>query len=436
MKYEEAIEYQNLLKRLRRCTLGTKWKHSTAWYWLNRLLNTYGLRQDIITGRYRISKYLWFVISEPKVREIYASHIRDRQYQHALIDDIVYPTVTQRFITANCACQKGKGLKFCVDNFLRQLREFARIHGNQGYVLQCDIKGYFPNTDHDIACENIASLLDERTAKACQDVIRSFTEIEFAKLLMGTGLEKHVAHNAGHRISSYLVYGGNWKAAVKGLSRERVAIVEERIRRGGFKGVGLGSQVTQTTQIALLDDLDHYITETLGIKVYTRYMDDFTLVHESKEYLKECKEKISAFLAKKKHRLNTKTQLFPLSQTITLLHWKINVTITGKVVIHKQQGNINKERRKLRKQKRKMERGLMTMEAIENSFQCWQAGILEHGCYYQVLQVRRYYWNLFERRAPEWNSIGRALKREEQKILSSLPDHVQWECCVNGMLPQ
>lgn len=208
MEYNEAIEFQNLLKRLKRCTRGTKWKKSVAGYWLNRLINTYHLRREIILGKYRISKYLWFTITEPKTRDIYASHIRDRQYQHALIDDIVYPAATKTFIQANCACQKGKGTKFCIDIFVKQLREFSRIHGYEGYVLQCDIKGYFPNSNHDVVCRNIAQYVDPYTSRACEDVIRSFTEIEFAKLLVGLGMGRKTAHNAGHRISSYLIYGG------------------------------------------------------------------------------------------------------------------------------------------------------------------------------------------------------------------------------------
>ncbi|MBQ9698237.1 MAG: RNA-directed DNA polymerase [Acidaminococcaceae bacterium] len=436
MEYQEAIEYHNLLKRLKRCTRGTKWKKSVAAYWLNRLLNTRHLRREILSGRYRISKYLWFIITEPKRRDIYASHIKDRQYQHALIDDIVYPAVTRTFIAANCACQQDKGTKFCVDIFLAQLREFARIHGNNAYALQCDIKGYFPNSNHDIVSRNTAQYVDPYTARACEDVIRSFAEIEFTKILMATGAEKRDAHNAGHRISSYLIYGGDWKRVVKGLSSSQIAAVTERIRQGDFKGVGLGSQVTQITQIALLNDMDHYITEMLGIQVYARYMDDFILAHESKKYLGFCRDKITEFLAQKKLTLNPKTQLYPLSRGIILLHWRIRVGVTGKVVIHKHRSNIRKERRKLRKQKKLLDAGKISMTAIENSFQCWQAGILQQKCYMQVIQLRRLFYQLFNRRAPEWNAKRRELKRRDKVIISSMPTHIQMECCVDGMRPQ
>lgn len=431
MEYEEAVSFQVLLDALKRCTKGTIWKESTARYWHNRLRNTYILRKELLSEKYRISRYLWFTITEPKEREIYASYIKDRQYQHSLIDNIVYPAVIKTFIDGNCACQKGRGTKYCIDLLLRQLRKFAKVHGYEGYVLQFDIKKFFPSTNHDIASECIKGYVDQKTAKACSDVIRSFAEVEFAKLLMEHGMDKKSAHLAGHRISSCLIYGGN--ANIKGLTKECADAVLRRIQDGNFSGVGLGSQVTQTTQIALLNGLDHYITDTLGIKVYVRYMDDAVMVHESKEYLRTCKEKIAVFLSSLKFRLNEKTQLYPLKRGIVLLHWRIIATITGKIIVHKHRVKINRERRKLRKQRNLLLLGKMTMQNIETSFRCWQAHMLEHKCYGQILRMRRFYWNLYERRAPEWKSKRRTLKLQERKIMESMSIQEQWECCVDGM---
>ncbi len=437
MEYEEAIEYHNLLASLKRCTKGTLWKESTAGYYLNRLKNTYILRKELLSGTYRISPYLWFTITEPKKRDIYASYIKDRQFQHALVDLVLYPAVVNRFIPGNCACQVGKGTMYCIDLFLSLLRAYSRINGNNGYVLQCDIRKFFPSTEHDVACENVRQYVDQKTARACEDVIRSFAEIELAKLLMETGMEKRLAHRAGHRVSNYLIYGGSFRQAVQGLTPERVQAIKERIQSGGFKGVGLGSQVIQTTQVTLLEGLDRYITETLGIAVYVRYMDDFILVHESKDYLSYCREKIKEFLAGLRLVLNPKTQLYRLSRGIILLHWRIIVGVTGKVVIHKHRVKINKERRKLRRQRKLLDAGKMTMADVETSFQCWQAGLIYQECFMQVISMRRYYRNLFNgRRAPEWNSKKRALKNAGEIIISSLPAHVKLECCVSGMIPQ
>ena len=45
---------------------------------------------------------------------------------------------------------------------------------------------------------------------------------------------------------------------------------------------------SQILAVFYLNDLDHFVKEKLKIKYYVRYMDDFILFHENKNYLKYC----------------------------------------------------------------------------------------------------------------------------------------------------
>ena len=67
---------------------------------------------------------------------------------------------------------------------------------------------------------------------------------------------------------------------------------------------------SQVLAIFYLNDMDHFIKETLNIKYYVRYQDDFLLYHPSKQYLKYCLSEIKKFLDKEKLTLNNKTRLF------------------------------------------------------------------------------------------------------------------------------
>ena len=67
---------------------------------------------------------------------------------------------------------------------------------------------------------------------------------------------------------------------------------------------------SQVLAIFYLNDLDHFIKETLKIKYYVRYQDDFLLFHPSKQYLKYCLEEIRKFLSKEKMTLNPKTKIY------------------------------------------------------------------------------------------------------------------------------
>lgn len=428
MKYDEAISYRNLLNALKKCTRGTLWKESTAGYWLNRLKNTYILHEELLNGKYRISKYLWFTITEPKEREIFASYIKDRQHQHAFIDNVVLPEMSKHFIAENCACQKGKGTKYCIDMLLKAVRKYTRVNGNNGYVLKGDIKKFFPSTNHKIACEEIALYVDTKTARACQDVINSFSEMPLTKSLMETGMDKQKAQTIGHSISNRLIYGGDYSKSLKGLNEKQISILKDKIQKNDFCGVGLGSQVTQTTQIALLNRLDHFIVEQLKASVYIRYMDDFILISESKEHLKNCLILITEELRKLKLELNAKTQLFPITQGFKLLHWHIMVTTNGKVYIRKDKIKLNREQRKLRKQKKLLNEGRISIEQIEISYQCWQSCILQQKCYWQVIRMRRFYYYLFKRRAPEWNLKKRLWKKAEKERLTIITEAKKKMC--------
>ena len=84
-------------------------------------------------------------------------------------------------------------------------------------------------------------------------------------------------------------------------------------------GLGIGSMTSQVLAIFYLNDLDHFIKETLKIKYYVRYQDDFLLFHPSKDYLKYCLKEIKLFLDKEKLSLNAKTRIYDSNDNFIFL---------------------------------------------------------------------------------------------------------------------
>lgn len=80
-----------------------------------------------------------------------------------------------------------------------------------------------------------------------------------------------------------------------------------------------GKMTSQVFALFYLNDLDHFIKEQLKIKYYVRYQDDFVLMHQSKEYLKECLEQIESFLEKEKLQLNKKTRIYKSTNNFIFL---------------------------------------------------------------------------------------------------------------------
>ena len=146
-------------------------------------------------------------------------------------------------------------------------------------------------------------------------------------------------------------------------------------------GLGLGSQITQLIELAVLDDLDHEIKERMGIKHYIRYMDDFVLIHENRDYLEECLCIIEKRLNDLGLSLNyKKTNIQPLTHGIKFLGFNYKLSETGKVYMELATGKASKEKRKLRKQAK-----ILPPPKLSQCYQSWRS-FVKKGSTYQLLK--------------------------------------------------
>ena len=341
---EKVCSFGELYKAMHECKKNVMWKTSVAGYVKNGLVNCYKLHNQLMDDTYKIDKYSYFTITEPKVRDIVSTRMKDRVFQRSLCDNYLYEKMTKGLIYDNAACQIGGGTDFSMDRLTRHMQKYFKEYGVEGYVLQCDIKGFFGNTRHSVA----------------KDVVNKRVDDEWVK---------------GHVFKVIESYG----------TKEHPNM-----------GMGLGSQVTQLVQLAILDDLDHYIKEELGIKLYSRYMDDFILVHHDKEYLKYCRAQIEKKLAVIHLRLNVKkTQLFPLRHGIKYLGFIFYITDTGKVIKKLQRENVTDQRKKLRKLKGLVDQGILTKEHVNKIYESWQSHAKKGNTYTLRRNMDQYYKSLW-----------------------------------------
>ena len=335
---DDAVTFKELYKGLKKSCCNVRWKDSVTGYEANSLKNTYLLRQSLLNGTYKISGYQRFKVHEPKEREIVATRLKDRQFQRSLCDNVLYPQITRSFIRDNCACQRGKGVDDALDRLTVHLRRYYFKHGPNGWALKCDIRHYFAETPHDVAKAAIRKrLTDQRAAYYTDAIIDSF---------------------------------------------------------GGDKGIGLGSQVSQITELAVLDDLDHYIKERLRIKHYLRYMDDFILIHEDKSVLRAALAEIEKRLSALGLTLNEKTQILPLKNGVLWLKWRFVLTDTGKVIRKICMKSVVMERRKLRKMAKLAVAERIPVAAITESFITWKAHAQRGNCRKIVADMQKLYEKL------------------------------------------
>lgn len=98
-------------------------------------------------------------------------------------------------------------------------------------------------------------------------------------------------------------------------------------------GLGLGSQVSQLFAIFYLNSIEHYIKDQLGVKYYTRYMDDSTFIFKTKEECYQMLEILRPLYESLGIKINEKkTKVVPVNKEFTFLKTKFVLTETGAVV--------------------------------------------------------------------------------------------------------
>lgn len=340
---DKICSFEELYKAAYICKRNVMWKDSVAGFIKNALVNCHILHEELENETYKLSPYSVFVVHEKKTRTIVSTRMRDRVVQRSLCDNYLTEYLTKSFIYDNCACLPGRGTDMARNRLKCHLQRFYRKHGLNGYVLKVDIHDFFGSTPHDVVKAAVTKRVpDPWVREQVFTIVDSFD---------------HIAPD---------------------------------------RGMGLGSQITQLVQLAVLDDLDHYIKEVLRIKGYVRYMDDFILIHEDKEHLKYCLSEITRMLSDIGLELNEKkTGIQSINQGIHFLGFSFRLTDTGRVVqtvLHKK---ISKERRKLRRMVDQVKTGKMTRQHVDECYKAWKAHVGKGNCRSLLSKMDSYYVSLY-----------------------------------------
>ena len=214
-----------------------------------------------------------------------------------------YPSILPCLLNTNVASRKNLGTQKGLE-FANKFHKICRIKYGNYYILKCDISKFFSSIDHEILKEKLLrKIKDKDSLKIVFDIIDSY-----------------------------------------------------------YPGLGIGSMTSQVLAIFYLNDMDHFIKETLKIKCYVRYQDDFLLFHSSKKYLKYCLKELEAFLDKEKLKLNKKTRIYKNTNNFIFLG-------RNKENKYAKYRTVN---RKLKKQKYLYYSGKIKLKSLVSSMVCYQ----------------------------------------------------------------
>lgn len=258
--------------------------------------------------------------------------------QQALVAKIE-PHFEKLFIEDSYACRKNKGTHYGLKRAKKHLQAIASINKPKpAYVLQCDIKSYFSSISWDIILDLIKKSIE---CKRTYNLIKKFVVIQ------------RVQDNYNN------------------LSYPPSKIVSIAKRRG----IPIGNLTSQLFANIYLNQLDHFVKESLQMRWYGRYMDDFYIIHPNKNKLKETKEIIRKFLNDKlKLTLHpNKSIIKNLKDGLPFVGYRIfsdHIFVRGDTLIQMQ--------RRLRKQKKKFNKGELSNKELEATI-CSYKGHLKHA---------------------------------------------------------
>jgi hypothetical protein len=323
--FEKVIDFENMYRAYKKAKSGKGYKKSASKFNIMALEGIHTLIEQLRNKTYQISPYHEFKVFEPKERLIQTTSFKDKVVQHSLCDNVILPRLQKIFILDNCAGQVGKGTLFGLDRLKFHMKEFYKKYGHDGYILKCDISKFFYNISHEQMKEIIEYYFsyDPDVCRLCKLFIDSTDG----------------------------------------------------------KGLPLGNQINQGFALLYLDGMDKLITRELGIEYYGRYMEDFYLIHQSKEYLKYCLETISEFLSTLDLTMNGKTQIFPFRNGVNYLGFHTYVTENGKVIRKLKNQNKRNAQRKYRKMAHLVAEGEMPIEKFQASYTSWKNHISHGNCF-------------------------------------------------------
>ena len=261
-------------------------------YNINNIYNELN-NKSYILGRYNI-----FLIKKPKYRIVMAQNIKDKIVNHLVAKYLLVDVVEKSLIEQNIATRINKGTHYGMGLLKEYLIKLVK-EGKEIYALKIDIHKFFYSLDHQIIKDLLLRKIKDKDALDIIYKIVDSTDEEYVNKEIKKYKEKEIK----------LLENSNLKNKYKLISEvDNIPYY----RKG--KGLAIGNMTSQILAIFYLNELDHYIKETLRVKYYIRYQDDMVLLSTDKQYLIDCLNKIKIVIEKYKLKTNNKTQIINASK--------------------------------------------------------------------------------------------------------------------------
>ena len=334
--YQRITAFSTLLAAFRKASKGKRYQSDVLAYGDNLEAELFQLQHELRSFSYSPGPYRQFTIREPKPRLVSAAPFRDRVVHHALIA-VIAPPLERHFVRTSYANRHGYGSH-------RALRRFARACREHPWVLQADIRLYFPSIDHQL----LLAQLERRIA--CRPTLWLLRAI--------------------------LANGASAGPAIDAFPGDDLLTPLQRPR-----GLPIGNLTSQFLANLHLDPIDHRLPSLTGVRAYLRYVDDLSLFADHPETLRHSLTVLRTELHALRLRLHpSKTQIRRTATGASFVGFHL---IGGRIRLRNH--SLLRIRRGLRRHSRNLPQGRISAARARASALSWDAH-LAHG---HTLLLRR-----------------------------------------------
>jgi len=204
--------------------------------------NLWELYEELKDETYKPSSHIFFIITHPKPREVWAANFKDRIVHHILYNRTEY--IEKTYIPTTYACLKNKGNLVCAKDIKKTFRKLWK-NKDDYLILHTDIANFFVSIDKIIIFDKIKKLVyNETTLKL---------------------LELFIFQNP---TQNYYY---------KGRKQLRDLIIERKTLFNKETGLPIGNLTSQVFANLYLNDFD-WFCKTYITPYYFRYMDDLLFI--------------------------------------------------------------------------------------------------------------------------------------------------------------
>lgn len=262
---KEYYSFENLLRIYHICRRNKRNTINQLKFEVDVEKNLLNLSRELSKRRYKPSRSVCFIVKDPKLREVFAAHFRDRIIHHLLYEQ--YEKIWEpKFIYDSYSCRKNKGTHLAVKRLQKFMMKVTENRRANAYYLALDISGFFMNISKEILYNLVAGKLKD----------------EFLLWLTREVIFHDCCQNYIFKDDPAL-----WNT---------IPAHKTLFGRQNKTGLPIGNLTSQFYANLYMNEFDQFAKHSLKCRFYMRYVDDVLILHQSRSRLQECLIEADKFL--------------------------------------------------------------------------------------------------------------------------------------------